>query len=173
VSGSIRLPHIEGGIVGALVSDWQFSPLVRWQSGNFSTPVTGVDTALSGQGDQRTIQVLDNPYADQRAETRADGSPSAVVYLERDAFRAPDQGTYSTARPRTITNPSTLTNDLAITRRFALSGDRGLQFRWEIFNVINRVNYGAPNVSFNSTNFGKITTTTDPRIMQVALKLDF
>ena len=82
-------------------------------------------------------------------------------------------GTYSTARPRTISNPSALTNDLAITRRFTLSSGRGLQVRWEIFNVINRVNYGAPNVSLNSTNFGRITTTTDPRIMQFALKFDF
>ena len=147
VSGVDSDAEVEAGAFsGTSSSDWQFSPLVRWQSGTCSTPVTGVDTALTGQGDQRAVQILDDPYADQRVELRADGSPSAVVYLNRDAFAAPAPGTYSTARPRTIGNPSTLTNDLAITRRFTLAKRPGLQVRWEIFNVINHVNYGAPNV---------------------------
>ena len=54
-----------------------------------------------------------------------------------------------------------------------MANGRGLQLRWEIFNVINHVNYGAPNVSLNSANFGRITTTLDPRIMQFALKFEF
>ncbi len=135
--------------------------------------MTGVDTALTGQPDQRAVQVLDNPYADSRVERRPDGSPVGVVYLSRDAFATPAPGTYSTARPRTIQNPSAFTNDLAVTRRFRMAGSRGLQLRWEIFNVINHVNYGAPNVSLNSANFGRITTTLDPRIMQFALKFEF
>ena len=69
-------------------------------------------------------------------------------------------------------NPSRLTNDLALTRsvRFA---DRGLQFRWEIFNVLNHTNFRAPTASLNSGNFGKITQAEDPRIMQFAVKFDF
>ena len=54
-----------------------------------------------------------------------------------------------------------------------MGSGRGLQLRWEIFNVINHVNYGAPNVSLNSANFGRITSTGDPRIMQFAFKFDF
>jgi hypothetical protein len=156
-----------------VLSDWQFSPLVRWQSGSWSTPVTGVDTALTGQPDQRAVQILADPYSDRRIERRADGSPSAVVYLNRDGFAAPAPGAYSTDRPRSILNPSTLTNDLAITRRLRLGNGNALQVRWEIFNVLNHINYGAPVVSLNSANFGRITTTGDPRIMQFALKYEF
>jgi hypothetical protein len=48
-----------------------------------------------------------------------------------------------------------------------------LQFRWEIFNVINHVNLNAPTTALNSANFGKILGAGDPRIMQFALKVDF
>ncbi len=174
LSSSISTPRIaRWGILGPVISNWQFSPLIRWQSGGWSTPVTGVDTALTGQGDQRTVQVLDNPYADSRVESRPDGSPVSVVYLNRDAFAAPATGTYSSARPRSIRNPGAFTNDLGITRRFDVANGRGLQVRWEIFNFVNHVNYGAPNTALNSTNFGRITTTGDPRIMQFAFKFEF
>ena len=51
--------------------------------------------------------------------------------------------------------------------------NRGIQLRWEIFNVLNHTNFNAPVTSLNSGNFGKITTADDPRIMQFAVKFDF
>jgi len=174
IAGVFRTPAVARfGVLGRVLSDWQFSPLVRWQSGSWSTPVTNVDTALTGQPDQRTLQVLDDPFSSNTIERRSDGSPSAVVYLNRDAFAAPAPGTYSTVHPRSILNPSSLTNDLAVTRRVAVAGGREFQLRWEIFNVLNHVNYGSPIVTLNSSNFGRITTTGDPRIMQFAVKYSF
>jgi hypothetical protein len=174
MSGVIRTPKVgKWGVFGNILSDWQFSPLVRWQSGNWSTPVTGVDTALTGQPNQRAVQVLSDPFSDMRVERRPDGSPSAVVYVNRDAFTAPAPGAYSADRPASILGPSALTNDLAVTRRVRLAEGKALQLRWEIFNVLNHVNYGAPIVSLNSANFGRITTTGDPRIMQFAVKYEF
>ena len=174
LSGVIRTPALgKWGILGQVLSDWQFSPLVRWSSGSRLTPVTGVDTALTVQPDQRALQTLPDPYSDGRVEVRADGSPSAVVYLNRDAFAAPAPGSYSAERPRSILGPASFTNDLAVTRRLRLPKGQALQVRWEIFNVLNHVNYLAPVVSLNSANFGRITTTGDPRIMQFALKYEF
>ena len=63
-------------------------------------------------------------------------------------------------------------NDIAITRTFR-AGDQRVQFRWEIFNVINHVNLNAPITALNSANFGQILSAGDPRIMQFALKVDF
>ncbi len=69
-------------------------------------------------------------------------------------------------------NPSNFQNDIAISRSFRF-GSRSLQARWEIFNVINYVNLGAPITALNSAAFGQIQTAGDPRIMQFALKFDF
>ena len=114
-------------------------------------------------GGQRAVQILDDPYGD--------GTPGN--YLNRAAFTSPASGTYSTLMPFSIVNPSRLQNDLAVTRTFRSGANQNLQFRWEIFNVINKVNYNGPMTALNSANFGQIQSAGDPRIMQFALKVDF
>jgi hypothetical protein len=163
VSVVARTPDFKGDTNRMLFSGWQFAPLVRWQSGNRSTVTTGVDNALTGLGGQRAVQVLDDPYGD--------GTPGN--YLNRAAFASPAAGTYSDLKPFTIVNPGRLQNDLAISRTFKVGGTSNLQFRWEIFNVINHVNYNAPVTALNSASFGQIQSAGDPRIMQFALKVDF
>jgi hypothetical protein len=47
-------------------------------------------------------------------------------------------------------------------------------FRWEVYNVTNTVQLGAPNNSVTSQSFGQITSALNaPRDMQFALKLRF
>jgi hypothetical protein len=46
-----------------------------------------------------------------------------------------------------------------------------LQFRGELFNAFNQVNFNAPVTNATSTDFGRILAANDPRIGQVALKL--
>lgn len=163
VSVVARTPEFTNDTMRAIFGNWQFSPLVRWQSGNRSSVTTGQDNALTGMGGQRAVQILDDPYGD--------GSPGH--YLNRAAFAAPAAGTYSSLKPYTILNPSRLQNDLAVTRTFKVGSGQNIQFRWEIFNVINKVNYNAPVTALNSANFGIIQSAADPRIMQFALKVDF
>jgi hypothetical protein len=158
-----RTPEFSNTALRVALGGWQLSPLVRWQSGNRSSVTTGVDNALTGMGGQRGVQILDDPYGD--------GTPNN--YLNRAAFTTPAAGTYSSLAPFTIVNPSRLQNDLAVTRSFKTPAGQTLQFRWEIFNVINHVNYNAPTTALNSANFGRILSAGDPRIMQFAFKVDF
>jgi hypothetical protein len=165
VSASVvaRTPEFENRALRTVFGDWQFSPIVRWQSGNRSSITTGVDNALTGMGGQRGVQILDDPYGT--------GAPGA--YLNRAAFTSPTAGTYSALAPFTIVNPNNLQNDFALTRTFKIAGAQNVQFRWEVFNVINHVNFNPPVSSLNSGTFGQILTAGDPRIMQFALKFTF
>jgi len=122
-----------------------------------------VDNALTGLGGQRAVQVLDDPYGT--------GGPNA--YLNRAAFTSPQQGTYSTLKPFTIVNPSILQNDFALSRTVKIGGTQSIQFRWEVFNVFNKVNFNAPVTSLNSSSFGQIQSAGDPRIMQFAVKFAY
>ena len=47
------------------------------------------------------------------------------------------------------------------------------EFRGEFFNLLNRVNYRAPNGNRSSAAFGTITSTYDPRIIQLGMKVNF
>jgi hypothetical protein len=48
------------------------------------------------------------------------------------------------------------------------------EFRLEVFNVLNRANFGAPNGTRSSTAFGTITSlATTPRQVQLGIKVDF
>ena len=146
----------------ALFSDWQIAPLLRWQSGSRFSVTTGVDNALSGMGGQRAVQVMEDVYGDRTVNN----------YLNLSAFTAPAPGTYSTLKPNAFVGPSQFQNDLALTRTFRVA-DRGLQFRWEVFNVLNTANFNNPTSALNSSNFGRILTAGQPRIMQFAIKFDF
>ncbi len=157
-----RTPPLENRTMNAFFGEWQLSPLVRWQSGNRSSVTTGVDNALTGMGGQRGVQILDDPY----------GDGSVNNYLNRAAFTSPAAGTYSALAAFSIVNPSRFQNDLGLMKNFR-AGTTNLQFRWEIFNVINYVNYNPPTTALNSANFGRILGAGDPRIMQFALKVDF
>ena len=57
-----------------------------------------------------------------------------------------------------------------MTRTFKLGGSQNVQFRWEVFNALNSVNFNGPVTSLNSASFGQIQTAGAPRIMQFALK---
>ena len=162
VSLVARAPSFSNAVVNAVLGDWQVAPLVRWQSGSPFSVTTGVDNALSGMGGQKAVQVLDDVYGDRTVNN----------YLNPAAFTSPAAGTYSALKPNVFVGPSRLQNDLAVSKTFKVA-ERTLQFRWEVFNVLNHASFNNPVSALNSTNFGRILTASDPRIMQFALKFDF
>jgi hypothetical protein len=64
-------------------------------------------------------------------------------------------------------------------KNFRIGGGRRLQFRAEVFNVLNRANFGLPqalvfDASGRVPNAGEITTTVGTaRQMQFGLKFEF
>jgi len=86
----------------------------------------------------------------------------------------PSLRTYGTL-PRNFFNRPDRTNlNLAIAKKTPLYGENVyLEFRAEMFNAFNNVQWGAPSTNFTSTQFGQISTTFDPRIIQFGLKLQF
>jgi len=57
--------------------------------------------------------------------------------------------------------------------RLPYGSNTSIQFRIEAFNVFNHTNFRAPNTNRSSGAFGTITTTYDPRQLQLGLKLLF
>ena len=66
--------------------------------------------------------------------------------------------------------------DMGLSKNTQLTERVGFEFRWDIFNVFNNVNFGAPNnvIGEAGTDFGTITDTVGgPRVMQFGFKLKF
>ena len=63
--------------------------------------------------------------------------------------------------------------DLGLSKTFTLTERFRLQFRAEAFNVLNKSNFAAPSANISAVTFGTITSTYDPRKLQLALKLQF
>ena len=80
--------------------------------------------------------------------------------------------------PRNIFRSDDLFNsDLALSKRFRmpLEGD-SLQFRWEVFNAFNNVNFTQRNLQRRYDRpavLGQYRFTDSPRIMQFALRYEF
>jgi hypothetical protein len=86
-------------------------------------------------------------------------------------------GVYACSRPLTVENPTNFEFDMSLVRTFPIRESQTLQFRWEVFNVPNKLNLGNPSSSISSFanpgTFGLITSALNPRIMQFALKYVF
>lgn len=63
--------------------------------------------------------------------------------------------------------------DLRLARRFSLASGVELEALLEAFNVLNRRNFQVPNNTFGSPTFGTPTAVSDPRQLQLGLRLSF
>jgi hypothetical protein len=107
---------------------------------------------------------------------------SAGSYFDVAAFsRLTGRGDIGNA-PRTFYRlPKIVNSNISAFKNFAIGGGRRIQFRWEMYNVFNQVNWSAinTNAQFNpegqqvNANFGKATQSRSPRIMQGALRFTF
>jgi hypothetical protein len=98
-------------------------------------------------------------------------------------FAFPDSFFLGNVGRNAMTGPGIATVDFTVTKDspLALLGDGGtMQLRIEMFNLLNRANFGVPVTNLftltgaRRSNAGEITsTTTSARQIQVALKVMF
>jgi hypothetical protein len=105
------------------------------------------------------------------------GSPTQ--YFNPAAFATPSSGTYGNVGRDTLIGPGIAELDLSVLKKIALREKLTLQFRAELFNLLNRANFGTPNaVVFSSATSGIsptagviTSTSTTSRQIQFGLKL--
>ena len=83
-------------------------------------------------------------------------------------------GTYGTTPRNFLRGPGFFGTNLALQKSTPLYGERlQLTLRAEMFNAFNNVEFSDPNTNIASSNFGRISSTADPRIVQFAVRLKF
>ena len=63
--------------------------------------------------------------------------------------------------------------DFAAVKNIQVMEGKQLQFRGELFNILNRTNLRLPDSDISSPTFGQIHSDVGPRVIQVALKFLF
>ena len=157
----------------ALVSGWSVAGIFTAQSGFPFTPQLSYNP--SNNGDTRNpVRPFLNPNFTGPVIL---GKPSQ--WFNPGAFLAPplNSGFYGDLGRDTFIGPGLATWDFSVLKDIAFREGLGLQFRAEIFNLLNRANFNMPNLivftpSGISGTAGAITSTsTTARQVQFGLKL--
>ena len=96
-----------------------------------------------------------------------------LPWFDTSAFQLPAIYTYGNAGAFIVDADGRRLWDLAAQKDFRLHERQVLQFRTEMFNMPNHVNFQRPQNSFSSTAFGKVTAATDARQIQFGLRYEF
>jgi hypothetical protein len=190
-----------GDAAHRFIADWVYelprlsnsNPLIRHTVGGWE--VSGIFSTRSGE----RITVTQNCASDQYCRPDYVGGPTTfanwkenpttrcpvgarcgIQYLNPAAFAlvTVDPKSRIAIRPGTLgnaslRNPATWSVDISLAKNFKLREQMNLQFRTDMFNATNHVNYGSPGANLNSATFGEITSAGGMRVIQLNAKLSF
>src|SRR5262249_12626698 len=96
-------------------------------------------------------------------------------YINKDAFSTSARGAFGNlSRTLEMRGPGQANWDMSIFKTFTIVEKFKGQFRAEALNAFNTPMFAAPNVSFGSGSFGKITSQVNfSRMMQLGIRLFF
>ena len=171
-----RFVHDWSGFANAAVSGWSVNSVVTLQDGFPFTPQLSYNP--SNNGDTRNpVRPFLNP-----AFTGPIILGKVNQWFNPAAFLAPantpaNGGFYGNLGRNTLTGPGLATWDFSVLKSTQIRERLNLQFRAELFNILDRANFNTPNaVTFTpsgvSPTAGAITSTsTTSRQVQFGLKL--
>ncbi len=157
------------GLAAKLLNGWGVTGLVSWRSGSTYSVFSNVDNSFSGVGSDRADYVGGNTSLDP-------GRPHSELvkeYFNVSAFTTNAIGTFGNSGKNILRGPRYFDTDMGLLKNFPIVESTALQFRAEFFNVFNNVNFNSPRNLLGTTSVGQLTSATDPRILQLALKLSF
>lgn len=165
-----ELPFGKGAstLARRLLGNWEFSGINQFQSGTPFSVRRNVDFAGVGPGSGNQFY---NLVGDFHVETT--GFTNSAVWFDRNAFAAPAPGTFGVQKRNLLRNPGFWNWDVGLRKNFPTRESQRLQFRFEVFNLLNHPNWGGANANPTSGSFGLATSKSGNRTLQLALKYIF
>jgi hypothetical protein len=188
------IPGSHSGVAGLLLNGWQLSGSNSWVSGewaavSFTTPdnfdFTGGDGGMGAclAGNEPCLRVV-RPVMD--GDPMAGGGDPLTGWFNTAAFKRPSgRGDFGNAPRNAVQRPGINNWNLAVFKNVAVGGRRALQFRWEIYNVLDTVQFididraavfnaqGVQTKATFGTALGIQSPTAPPRTMQLSARFTF
>jgi len=175
-----------------LTSGWTLYPIVTYRTGAPFTIFAGLSTTRtrpgpSGAGDGGLTlanQVSNVFYYDPKNVQTLDnqnigGTGTGNYFFNPDAFSAdfsslqPGQYSYGTSGRNAYRGPDRVNFNLTLAKITSITERVKFELRADFFNVLNHAEFDLPSTSIGSETFGQISSTADPRIIQLAGRFTF
>ena len=153
------------GIASWVLGNWQNSSIVQFQTG---TPISITASCNFAGAQGYGCQAV-------RSGTVSVSNPSLAEWFNTAAFTNPAAysfGTDSRTEPN-LRNPGSILFDSALSRWQPIHERMRIQFRADMYDILNHPNLGAPSASVTSSTFGQITTKSNNRTVTMSLRLEF
>jgi hypothetical protein len=150
-----------------------------WQIGGVTTIQSGTPVNVTMNGDPANIGIsnLQRPNLVGAVPSLncqpLTNSRELINCYDASAFALPAAFTFGNAPRNLLRGPKFVSTDLSLMKNFRIGAGAQFQFRAEIFNAFNTVNYGNPNGVFGSTSFGRISSAGSMRQVQLGGKVFF
>jgi hypothetical protein len=162
----------------AFVEGWQVSGILNFSSGAPFTPTVG---NISGLG---TANQRPNLASGKTIDDAQKSGTDINLFFDPSVFVMPAPGTLGSVGRNSLRGPHFLTVDTSVSKNVSFPGSASLQFRAEVFNLLNRANFALPaaqvlapgpgGVGAPVATAGRITALSgDARRVQFAVKLLF
>jgi hypothetical protein len=163
--------HAQNGWLKHSLGGWELSGIVTAQS--------GLPLMINLGGPQGTNGLSTAPQGGPANRPNVNGSVSypqkVTEWFNPDAFSAPAVGVWGNLGKGAVRGPGRDNWNLSLFKNFVFSEARGssFQIRFETFNTFNHTQFNNVSTTFTSSNFGQVTSTWDPRVIQLGAKLFF
>jgi hypothetical protein len=168
-------------LAGKLLGGWQLSGIMQFQTGTPVTIATNNDFAGIGVTNSQPWEVRGDPQLSGGEQAFSQGGADSNFFFRtadtsgNPLFTEPAPGTFSKTQNRNslLHGPGFQSWNFGTFKDFAISERHRLQFRAEFFNLPNHPNWGSANTNPRSSTFGKVTSKTNERNIQLSLRYAF
>ncbi|MFZ0199539.1 MAG: TonB-dependent receptor [Candidatus Sulfotelmatobacter sp.] len=161
---------------GHVLGNWQLNGIFTAMSGTPFTVFDSNDVSLQGQAPEisgfssNRPNVIGNPNSGPRSVSEWFNT-SAFQQLQPDPLGRFE--VFGDEGRNAVEGPGYLNWDVSAFKNIRVTESKELQFRGELFNVLNLTNFRLPVSDIESPTFGQVQSDVGPRVIQVALKFMF
>ena len=151
-------------VVKDVIRGWEISGITEFQVG-LPLAVTQANGTGGFTGTQRPNQIA--------AAALARGDRTLAQWFNTNAFTVSPAFTSGNEPRFSFYGPGINNWDTSLMRNFQMRERLNVQLRGEFYNTMNHPNFNNPNTTLGNANYGKITSDTGARVMEVALRVFF
>jgi len=166
------------GALSAIFGGWELTSVAGGRTG---LPVNiTVDRSATVMPDGNSANQRPNYVAGVSLTPPGGSTPG--LWINPEAFVVPAAGTWGDLGRNAFRGPALWQIDMALQRRIALRERMALEMRGEVFNTLNRAQFGNPLADISApSSFGRITSLVNttptgsgtPRQIEIAMRLVF